>query len=202
MVRNEGERIRRVIMCTPTTEYFSVDDIELHNINEVADPELTRRQHDRLKDIFEEAGAEVIDVPELVGHPNSVFTRDVSLLTPDGYVMVRMGLASRRGEEQWMSEILESMGVPCAGEITDPGTLEGGDVILAGPVAFVGDSCRSNEEGVAQLTAILNEMNYEVRVTPVDDDYMHIGGVMSSIGSRRVVCCRELFPQGFFETSQ
>ena len=199
MVRNEGDTIRRVVMCTPTTEYFSVDDIELHNINEVADPELTRRQHDRLKAIFEEAGSEVIDVPELAGHPNSVFTRDVSLLTPEGYVMVRMGLPSRRGEEQWMSEILESMGVPCAGEITDPGTLEGGDVILAGPVAFVGDSCRSNREGVTQLTSILNGMDYEVRVALVDDDYMHIGGVMSSIGQRRVVCCRELFPQGFFE---
>ncbi len=199
MVRNEGDRIRRVVMCTPTTEYFSVDDIEFHNINEVADPELTRRQHDRLKAIFEETGTEVIDVPELAGHPNSVFTRDVSLVTPEGYIVVRMGLPSRRGEEQWMSGILESMGVPCAGEITDPGTLEGGDVILAGPVAFVGNSCRSNEEGTAQLTSILSGMDYEVRVAPVDDDYMHIGGVMSSIGPRRVVCCRELFPQGFFE---
>lgn len=199
MIRNEGDRLRRVVVCTPDKEYFDVDDIVAHNINEIADPDLTREQHDGLKSIFRETGCEVIDVPELGGHPNSAFVRDVSLVTPEGYVKVRMGLPTRRGEEEWMSQILESMGERCVGEITEPGTVEGGDVILAGPVAFVGHSCRTNEEGAGQLSAILGDIGYEVRVVPVGDDFMHIGGIMSAIGPRRVLCCRELFPDGFFD---
>jgi dimethylargininase len=123
----------------------------------------------------------------------------VALSTPRGFIKLRMGLEGRRGEEEWMAQILEALGEPCVGAIAAPGTVEGGDVILADTVAFVGISKRSNEAGVGQLSGMLWDMGYEVRTTPLDERWMHIGGPMSVIAPNRVLCCRGVFPEGFFD---
>jgi len=171
MLSNEGDRLTRVIVCTPGDEYFHVGNLTQQNFNEIPDADNTVKQHDRLKLIMQQFGSEVIDVPELAGHPNSVFTRDVALVTPRGYVKLSMGLPARRGEEQWMAEILDSLGEPFAGEIVPPGTVEGGDVILAGSVAFIGRSHRTNDDGIRQLSELLIGMNYEVRTVSLPGSY-------------------------------
>jgi len=198
MLRSEGDRLTRVVVSTPRDAYFDVSTHEAGNIPELADRELTIKQHDGLKATMAEFGCEVIDVPELAKHPNSVFTRDVAVCTPKGHIKLRMGLAARRGEEVWMSEALESIGEPCVGEIREPGTVEGGDIILAGSVAFLGLSARTNEEGARQLAGMLAYMGYAVRTLRVEG-YMHLGGAMSVIGPKRVLCCRGVFPDGFLE---
>lgn len=198
MLRNEGERLKRVVVSTPVKEYFAVSDTEAHNMNEVADPEATVRQHRTLQDAMRTAGAEVIDAPELEGHPNSVFTRDASLVTPEGFIELRMGLDTRRGEEVWLARVLEEHDEPRAGVIEPPGTVEGGDVILAGRVAFVGHSARTNESGVDQLSDLLKKMGYEVRVAPVHG-YLHVGGAVSAIAPERLLVVRDDYPPGFFK---
>ena len=197
MVRNEGERLRRVAVSSPRKEYFRISDPDFHNVNEVAEPARTLEQHAGLVAALSEAGAEVIDAPELEGHPNSVFTRDASIVTPQGYIKLRMGLSSRRGEEDWIGDVLEEKGEPCAGEIERPGTVEGGDVLLAGDVAFVGHSERTNEEGVHQVSELLQKMGYQVRVAVVEG-YLHLGGAMSLVAPDRVLACRGDYPGGFF----
>lgn len=198
MVKNEGDRLTKVIVCTPQKEYFHIENLIAQNIHEIADKEKTIYQHDQLKNILKIFGAEVIDIPELTGHPNSVFTRDVSLITPRGYIQLRMGLKARRGEEKWMAAYLEKLGIPCLGEIKPSGFIEGGDIILAGNIVFVGVASRTNEEGLNQLSAMLSKMDYEIRTTPISDAYLHIGGAMSAIGPNRILCCAEVFPEGFF----
>lgn len=198
MLKNEGHILTRVVVCSPLKEYFSVDDLESQNILETADPELALNQHLILQKLLEDFGAEVLDQQELPDHPNSVFTRDASLITPEGYIHLRMGLEARRGEPEWMSEILESLDEPCAGRIEPPGTVEGGDVILAGSTAFVGLSARSNRSGVDQLGSLLKRMGYGLRVLPIPSPYLHIGSLMSVIGPEAVCCARGLFPADFF----
>jgi dimethylargininase len=198
MLRNEGDRLTRVVVSTPREAYFDVSTHAGANIPELADRERTIEQHDALKVTMADFGCEVVDLPELAGDPNSVFTRDMALATPRGHIKLRMGLEARRDEEAWISEALEALGEPCAGEITAPGTVEGGDVILMGSVAFVGLTARTNAEGVRQLGAMLSDMGYEMRVAQLGDEWMHIGGPMSAIGPERVLCCRDVFPDDFF----
>ena len=193
MLRNEGERLMRVVVSTPSNEYFDVSDTAAHNMNEVADRDATIVQHTALQEKLASAGAEVIDAPELKGHPNSVFTRDVSLMTPQGYIELRMGIDTRRGEEAW----LEEHGEACAGEIEAPGTVEGGDVTIHGDVAFVGHSARTNESGVQQISELLQKMGYEVRVTGVVG-YLHLGGAVSAVAPDRLLVVRDDYPHGFF----
>ncbi|MFC2164388.1 dimethylarginine dimethylaminohydrolase family protein [Acidobacteriota bacterium] len=199
MLRNEGDRLIKVVVCPPRQEYFRVDDLKAHNINVVADTAKTMEQFHRLKMIMTQFGVEVIDVPELKGHPNSVFTRDASVSTPRGYIKLRLGLPARRDEGEWMAKILGSLDEPCAGEIKDPGTVEGGDVILAGHVAFVGHTRRTNIEGVKQISDLLTKMGYEIRTISLMERYLHLGGAMSAIGPERILCCQDVFPADFFD---
>lgn len=199
MLRNEGETLTRVVVARPGSAFGQIEDPSAHGMLGVPDLGRARHQHEQLCSVLGRHGAEVVVLEEPAGLPNAVFTRDSSLVTPMGHIHLRMGLPSRRGEAVWMSERLEELHAPLVGGIEEPGTVEGGDVILAGDVAFVGVSSRTDREGVRQLTAILQSHGYEVRVTPVDDRYMHIGGLMSALGPRRVLRCRGLFPEGFFD---
>jgi dimethylargininase len=146
MLSNEGEKLTRVLVCTPREQYFRWTDGGAHNIHESPDPARTKSQHDALKLALRRSGCEVVDVPELPEHPNSVFVRDAALCMPTGFIRLRMGLASRRGEEGWLADILGSLGEPCAGQIEEPGTVEGGDVILAGAGNVI---CLGSNEVVA-----------------------------------------------------
>ena len=199
MVRSEGDRLRRVAVCAPRREYFHVENHERHNIGEAADAAKAAAQHRELRAVLRRSGARVVNLHELSGHPNSVFARDAGLVTPLGYIKLRMGLRTRRGEEDWMASALHSLGVPCAGKIEKPGTVEGGDVILAGEVAFVGLSERTNRSGVRQLSRLLMGMGLEVRTLSLPLPHLHIGGAMSVIGPKTVVCCRRIFPHVFFD---
>lgn len=199
MLSNEGDRLTRVMVCSPDKEFYDVDNLAVHNIGEIADPEKARHQHDGLKAIMRDYGAEVIDIEELSGHPNSVFTRDAAICTPQGYIQMRMGLESRRGEDELLAQALDKRGEPRAGQIQAPGTVEGGDVILAGSVAFIGHSKRTNEEGVRQLSSLLSNMGYEVRTVPIPPPHLHIGGVMSFIGPQHILCCRDFFDEGVLD---
>lgn len=198
MMRNEGETLRRVLVCPPGKEYVTYDDPRRHNIAEPANLPRAQAQHTQLREALALYGAEVVTVPELPGHPNSVFTRDPVVMTPEGFVELHMGLPTRRGEEAWLAQHLEAMGIPRVGRIEPPGTFEGGDLILAGTVAFVGRSSRSNAFGVEQMRGILSRMGYDVRVAPIPDQYLHIGGAMSMIAPDRVLACAGVFPEGFF----
>jgi dimethylargininase len=198
MLRNEGDKLTRVIVCSPSIEYFNYKNRVLHNITQPADKNKAIQQHNSLKSILEKSGCEVIDVPELKDHPNSVFTRDACLCTPAGYINLRMGLKTRVGEEIWMSQTLNSLGEPEYASIKEPGTVEGGDIILAGSVVFVGLSKRTNKQGVKQISKLLNTLGYEIRAITVPSPFLHIGGAMSIIGPKKILCCKNVFPHNFF----
>jgi dimethylargininase len=191
--------MKTIVICPPIIEYSAVDNKKLHNINQPSDLTKALQQHEELRSVISESGCEVILISELPGHPNSVFTRDTSLVTPEGYVKLRMGLDSRRGEEDWMAQHLESLGIKRAGSISGNGTVEGGDVILIGHIAFVGLSRRTNREGIDQLSVILNALYFEVRSIAVPEPFLHLGGVMSILSSDDVLCCQGIFPINFFD---
>ena len=91
MIRNEGDRLKRVIICSPGDEYAGVADAAAHNFGAAIDRDAASRQHRELRKRFESFGCTVIDCPELAGHPQSVITRDTAVCAPSGFVQPRMG---------------------------------------------------------------------------------------------------------------
>lgn len=198
MVKNEGDVLKKAMVSTPLREYYNVKNPEDHNIYEVADRQRTMVQHEVFKETLRNFGVDVVDIEELPGHPNSVFTRDAALVTSEGYIKLRMGLKTREGEENWIGEALEERGIPLFGEIEPPGTVEGGDVILAGKVAFLSLSPRTNKEGAEQLSGLLKRIGYEVRVCHLKPPFFHIGSLMSMVGPETVLFCRGNFDKDYF----
>ena len=62
MIRNEGNKLTRVVVCSPKHEYFHVDNHKAHNITQEADRLLAIRQHDILKALIN--GIVICNLPE------------------------------------------------------------------------------------------------------------------------------------------
>ncbi|MGQ4516558.1 arginine deiminase family protein [Streptomyces sp. DW26H14] len=97
---------------------------------------------------------------------NRMFARDTFVLTPEGAVLARMGSDVRAGEVRLVARLLASLDIPVIRTIHGSGTLEGADVLWAGPdLALVGVGNRTNEEGARQLAETLAA--FGARTVPV-----------------------------------
>ena len=189
---HDGKALKRVIVSPPEKEYFKVENLEKHNIMERANEDKAREQHKKLREVMRDAGAEVIEVPELDGHPNSVFTMDTALSLGDSYIKLRMGLPTRRGEEEWMAKILDGFGLERIGEVKASGTAEGGDLIPAYPIFFIGQSTRTNKEGAKQTADIVEKLGYKARIIKVPGMHLHLGGAMTLVGEDKILACNSI----------
>ena len=89
-------------------------------------------------------------------YPDSCFVEDPALITGKCAIITNPGAASRNGEKnEIISAIRKFFDDDHIEYIQDPGTLEGGDVMMVGDHFYVGRSARTNEEGIRQLTEIL-----------------------------------------------
>ena len=111
-----------------------------------------------------EWGVEVlVHDAHLPEHSDSVFVFDPALVTDAGTVVLSMGKALRRGEEDALASFLEAAGVPVAARITGEGRVEGGDTLwLDHDTLAVGLGFRTNAEGVRQLRAALGPLGVTV----------------------------------------
>ena len=79
------------------------------------------------------------------------FVEDTAVVFDEIGIITRPGAESRRAEITGVEEILKHHRL--LGHITEPGTLDGGDVLVAGRSVFVGSSTRTNNAGIDQALA-------------------------------------------------
>lgn len=128
------------------------------------------QQHDAYIETLRGCGVDVTVLPADEAYPDSCFVEDPAILTEQCAVITRPGALSRRGEtaaiEQAVAKFYPAEKIF---HITAPGTIEGGDVMRAGDIFYVGRSARTNEEGIRQLTAILAPYGYQVVAVPLSE---------------------------------
>jgi dimethylargininase len=105
-------------------------------------------------------GLQVLDVPPTPDLPDSVFVEDTAVIVDEVAVVPMMGAERRRPEVESVAAVLQKYR-PLK-FITFPGTLEGGDVVRVGRTLYVGQSTRTNAEGIRQLRSLLKPYDYEV----------------------------------------
>ncbi len=111
-------------------------------------------EHEVLRGLLEEAGAEVVVSRHDSGNPDAIYVYDPVLVGQAGAVLLRPGKEGRRGEPRAIAEALERTGVPIAGELTAPSNAEGGDTVwLDEQTLLVGIGYRTNAEAVPALEA-------------------------------------------------
>jgi dimethylargininase len=122
-------------------------------------------QHDAYEAALRSLGCRVERLPDAPDLPDSVFVEDAAVVFDDVAVIARPGAVSRRPEVEAMAAALAPH--RALARIDAPGTLDGGDVLVAPGRVFVGISGRTNDEGTRQLRAILAPHGFEVIAVPV-----------------------------------
>ena len=143
-----------------------------------------RDQHAAYRDALQALGCDVVALPEQPAMPDAVFVEDVAIVTDEVAVMTRPGAASRRGEGAGVAAVLARYRPLHA--IVAPGTLDGGDVLRIGRRVFVGESARTDAQGIAQLRAILGAHGHEVESVPTRG-CLHLKSAVTALDDRSVL---------------
>jgi dimethylargininase len=137
----------------PSTSYEYC--VSSHPDKDNIDIQLAKEQHLSYVSILKENGINVLALPPLENYPDSVFMQDPAVLGVRRSIIGRFGELSRRGEEkELVTELhqIELMKESSFLQIDVPGTLEGGDIMIADQKQlFVGQSSRTNATGILQL---------------------------------------------------
>ncbi len=115
--------------------------------------------------------------------PHAAAAVDAAVVFENGAVMMRPSSMTRRPETPWLEAEFVKRDVPIAGHIAAPGLLDGSDVLLAGNVAFIGVSARSNALGRSGFARIAEAHGFEareVRLRVPDAQLRALAGVVSA----------------------
>ena len=134
---------------------------------------------------------------------DSIYCRDASIATDFGMIICNMGKNGRIQEPKAQLETYLQNTVKILGEITFPGTLEGGDVAwLDQKTLAVGHTYRTNDQGIRQLKALLDPKGIEVIVVELPhykgkEDVFHLMSILSPVDKNLAVVYSPLMPIKF-----
>jgi dimethylargininase len=148
------------------------------------DCDKARTQHAKFAETLREIGAAVELVPPLPQQPDGVFVEDAAVVLPEVAVTARLSKEARRAEIESVVRVL-GQHRPLQG-IVAPGTLEGGDVLRVGRRFYVAESSRTNAEGIAQFTGIVQPLGYDVRTVAIRD-CLHLKTACTFVPPRTMV---------------
>ena len=126
-------------------------------------------QHEKYIEALKKCGVEVTVLEADERYPDSCFVEDPALITRKCAIITNPGAASRNGEkDEIIGAVRKYFPEDKIEYIKDPGTLEGGDVMMVGDTFYVGLSARTNAEGIRQLGEILNKYGLECVQVPLE----------------------------------
>jgi dimethylargininase len=147
------------------------------------------REHCNYVTNLEALGLHVITLQADPQFPDGLFVEDPAIVLDEIAVICRMSAISRCGESPSISTALEPFRelIP----ITEPATIEGGDVMRLGKTLYCGISRRTNREGFTQLGDLTRNFGY--RVIPVEvHGCLHLKSAVCPIAENTVLANRRL----------
>ncbi len=175
-------------------------------LNFLSKPDLNNSSEEftAFETVLKEQGAQLLYLPQdATVNMDSIYCRDAAIATNKGMIICNMGKAARMQEPAAEKKAFEANGIPVLGTITAPGTLEGGDVAwLDENTLAVGHTYRSNEEGIRQLTALLQPLGVEVISVPLPhykgpSDVFHLMSILSPVDVNLALVYSPLMPISF-----
>jgi len=161
-----------------------------HRAREPIDLERARAQHADYCRMLETCGYEVVELDVNDAHPDGTFIEDTAVTVDEVAVLSRPGVLSRRGEVSGMEPVLARYR-PLE-RITEPGTLEGGDVLRIGRTLFAGLSARTNRQGIDQLAHFLQPHGYTV-IPVTMEGCLHLKSAVTALDDRTLLARPGLF---------
>ena len=156
--------IAQILVRLPASELSGGELTHLEHMP--VNPVRAAEQHAEYRETLgNHAPLTILDAIE--GQPDSVFVEDALLALPEAFVLLRSGAVSRRGEADALATFLPQ-DRPVL-RISDPATVDGGDLLWIGKQLFVGLTSRTNTDGVEALRALLSPFDYVVESVALAD---------------------------------
>jgi len=163
------------------------------------DYELALKQHDAYIEALKQCGVAVTVLPACERFPDSCFVEDPAVITRKCAIITNPGAMSRNREaELIIPAIKEFFSDDQIEYIVDPGTLEGGDVMMVGDHFYVGRSARTNEEGIRQFIAILEKYGLSGSEVPLEK-VLHLKTGVNYIENNNMLVSGEFTDKPEFE---
>jgi len=147
-------------------------------------------QHTLYTETLRNLGLKVFVLEADDHYPDSTFIEDIALCTSGFAVITNPGAESRRGEIKGIKKVLQEF-YDTIEEISYPGTLEAGDVMMTGNHFFIGVSNRTNREGADQLIKILESNGMTGSAIPLRK-MLHLKSGASYLDNNKMLVCGEL----------
>lgn len=160
-----------------------------YKLREPINVELARAQHRAYIETLEQLGLKVSVLRADPRYPDSCFVEDVAVLLEDTAVITWMGQTTRNGEQEAVANCLAQWTEQV--HMMPPAQLEGGDVLKIGKRLFVGESARTNRQGVEFLRAVAEPRGYSVVNMPVRGA-LHLKSAMTCIEQSTVIAAPEM----------
>lgn len=205
---SETGKIKSLFIKNVLQAFISDAHIDRHwkDLNYLSKPDLNNAlaEYEIFESILKQHGIQLFYLPQdETVNMDSVYCRDASIATNKGMIICNMGKAARMNEPAAEKKGYEINGIPVLGSITAPGTIEGGDVAwLDENMLAVGHTYRTNEEGIRQLTALLQPLSLEVITVPLPhykgpSDVFHLMSILSPVDKNIAVVYSPLMPIAF-----
>jgi len=194
--------LREVLVHQPGSAFAAAFDEPAHGYRHPVDVDLARKEHAAFVELLESLHVNVHLLGDEVSGPDAIYQYDPSLVTRRGAILLRSGKSTRRGEEDVQAEWYQQNGIPIVGRIEAPGTVDGGDAFwLDEKTLCVGRTLRTNNAGIEQLTALVDE-TVHVFDMPYDagpEECLHLLSVISPVSERLAVAELERLPVGLYQ---
>lgn len=178
----------------------ALGDCELSYVpREAIDVARASAQHRDYQRALEILGCRLLTLSAEPDLPDSVFVEDMAIVLDEVAVLTRPGALSRRAEVASVAEVLRRYRPVLA--IDAPGTLDGGDVLRMGRKLYIGESARSNAQGIAQLRALLAGHGYAVQGVPTFD-CLHLKSAVTQLGDDTLLLQPEWVDRDWFADFQ
>ena len=154
-------------------------------------------QHQSYIDSLKKCGLDVLILEPCEEYPDSTFVEDVALITPNCAIITRPGALSRRGEVHQIELVLKEK-FNNIEQIVEPGTIEGGDIMMVGDHYYIGISERTNLEGAKQIIQILNKYGMSGSTISLKK-VLHLKTGLSYLEENNLVVCGEFIAESSLE---
>jgi len=202
---SESGKLKSLFIKKAAAAFIDDAHIDKHwsNLNYLEKPIIHNAlaEYESFEMILKEQGAQIFYFPEDNSvNMDSIYCRDAAIATSKGMIICRMGKEGRKDEPLAQQKAYESNGIPVLGVIIAPGTIEGGDVAwLDATTLAVGHTYRTNEEGIRQVTALLQPLGVKVITVPMPhyrgpSDVFHLMSVLSPVADNIAVVYSPLIP--------
>jgi len=159
----------------------SINDCELSfQARQPIDVAKAIAQHKAYQDCLADLGVRIVSLPAEPELPDAVFVEDPAVVVNEVAIISNLGAPSRRPETRSLANVL--LRYRPLKFLTEPATLDGGDVLHIDRSVFVGLSRRTNRDGIDQLGDLLGSSDYQVQPVEVKG-CLHLKSACSYIGN-------------------